>query len=58
VVIFFTEMFRDREGRGAVLHGALDYPQIAAVVTVLAGALLLRERAAIAVGRDAEVPHA
>jgi len=43
-VLFITEFWRDREGRGAVLHGALDYPQIAAVVMVLLGFLVLRER--------------
>ena len=42
--IFLTEMWRDPEGRGLVLRGALDAPQIAAVAMVLAGALLLRER--------------
>ncbi|MGA2251052.1 prolipoprotein diacylglyceryl transferase family protein [Terracidiphilus sp.] len=44
VVLFVTEFWRDREGRGAILHGALDGPQIAAVILVLAGALLLFER--------------
>jgi phosphatidylglycerol:prolipoprotein diacylglycerol transferase len=44
VVLFVTEFWRNREGRGAILHGALDGPQIAAVVLVLLGALLLRER--------------
>ena len=43
-VIFITEFWRDREGRGAILHGALDGPQIAAIILVLLGALLLRER--------------
>jgi phosphatidylglycerol:prolipoprotein diacylglycerol transferase len=42
--IFFTEVFRDQEGRGAMLGGAIDGPQIAAVAMVLAGALVLRER--------------
>jgi hypothetical protein len=42
-------MWRDPEGRGLVLRGApnlpqIDGPQIAAVAMVLAGALLLRER--------------
>jgi phosphatidylglycerol:prolipoprotein diacylglycerol transferase len=44
VVLFITEFWRNRDGRGAILHGALDGPQIAAVVLVLSGALLLRER--------------
>jgi phosphatidylglycerol---prolipoprotein diacylglyceryl transferase len=44
VVLFVTEFWRDWEGRGTVLHGALNGPQIAAVVLVLFGAILLRER--------------
>jgi phosphatidylglycerol:prolipoprotein diacylglycerol transferase len=44
VAIYMTELWRDTEGRGALLHGALDGPQIAAVGLVLAGALVLRER--------------
>ena len=42
--IYFTELWRDPAGRGAVLHGALDGPQIAGVAMVIAGALVLRER--------------
>lgn len=42
--IYFTEIWRDTEGRGSLLHGALDGPQIAAIVLVLGGALVLRER--------------
>jgi phosphatidylglycerol---prolipoprotein diacylglyceryl transferase len=41
--LFITEFWRDWEGRGAILHGAIDGPQIAAVVFVLVGALLLFE---------------
>jgi phosphatidylglycerol:prolipoprotein diacylglycerol transferase len=44
VVIFITELWRDWEGRGSMLRGALDGPQVAAVVMVVAGALLLRKR--------------
>ncbi len=44
VAIYITEIWRDPEGRGSVLHGALDGPQIAAVLLVIAGALVLRER--------------
>jgi phosphatidylglycerol:prolipoprotein diacylglycerol transferase len=44
VAIYMTEFWRDPEGRGAVLQGALDGPQIAAVLMVLAGAVALRER--------------
>jgi phosphatidylglycerol:prolipoprotein diacylglycerol transferase len=42
--VYFTEFWRDPEGRGVILRGALDGPQLAAIGLVLAGALLLRER--------------
>ena len=44
LAIYLTEVWRDTEGRGAVLNGAVDGPQIAAIAMVLAGALILRER--------------
>jgi phosphatidylglycerol---prolipoprotein diacylglyceryl transferase len=44
VTIFITELWRDSEGRGVVLGGALDGPQIAGIVLVLAGGLVLMER--------------
>jgi phosphatidylglycerol:prolipoprotein diacylglycerol transferase len=44
VALYVTEFWRDPEGRGQLLHGAIDGPQVAAIVLVLAGALLLRER--------------
>jgi phosphatidylglycerol:prolipoprotein diacylglycerol transferase len=44
VAVFITELWRDPEGRGRVLGGALDGPQIAAVLMVVAGALVLLER--------------
>jgi phosphatidylglycerol:prolipoprotein diacylglycerol transferase len=44
IVLYITELWRDPEGRGQLLHGALDGPQIAAILLVLAGALLLGER--------------
>jgi len=44
VTIFITELWRDPEGRGVVLGGALDGPQVAAVVLVLTGAFVLLER--------------
>ncbi len=47
--IYMTEIWRDPEGRGLVLHGALDGPQIAAVLMVLAGALVLRDSDSVAV---------
>jgi phosphatidylglycerol---prolipoprotein diacylglyceryl transferase len=42
--IYFTEFWRDPEGRGALLNGALDGPQLAAIVLVLIGAVVLRRR--------------
>ena len=44
VAIYLTEIWRDWEGRGALLHGIIDGPQIAAVLLVLAGTLTLREK--------------
>jgi phosphatidylglycerol:prolipoprotein diacylglycerol transferase len=44
VAIFLTELWRAPEGRGWLLHGAVDGPQMAAVAMVLAGALVLREQ--------------
>ena len=44
LAIYLTELWRDPAGRGALLRGALDGPQVAAVLLVIAGALLLRER--------------
>jgi phosphatidylglycerol:prolipoprotein diacylglycerol transferase len=44
VAIFVTEFWRDSEGRGALLGGALDGPQIAAVALVVVGGLVLLER--------------
>lgn len=46
VIVYLTELGRDRIGRGQLLGGALDGPQIAAIALVLAGALLLRDRGA------------
>jgi phosphatidylglycerol---prolipoprotein diacylglyceryl transferase len=42
--IFITELWRDPEGRGVILGGAVDGPQMAAIALVLAGGLVLRER--------------
>lgn len=44
VAIFITELLRDTEGRGALLSGALDGPQVVAILFVLAGAFVLLER--------------
>lgn len=43
-VIYITELWRDREGRGSLFNGILDGPQLAAVLLVLAGALVLIDR--------------
>jgi len=42
--IYFTELWRDHTGRGALLGGALDGPQLAAILMVVAGGLALLER--------------
>jgi phosphatidylglycerol:prolipoprotein diacylglycerol transferase len=44
VAIYVTEFWRDSEGRGALLGGALDGPQAAAVALVVVGGLILLER--------------
>jgi phosphatidylglycerol---prolipoprotein diacylglyceryl transferase len=44
VSIYVTELWRDSEGRGTLLKGALDGPQAAAIFFVLAGAIVLMER--------------
>lgn len=44
VSIFISELWRDPEGRGAFLGGALDGPQVAAIFFVLCGAAVLMER--------------
>jgi phosphatidylglycerol:prolipoprotein diacylglycerol transferase len=50
VVVFVTEFWRDSEGRGAVLGGALDGPQMAAVALVVVGGLVLLERREVVEG--------
>jgi phosphatidylglycerol---prolipoprotein diacylglyceryl transferase len=54
VAIYVTEIWRDQEGRGAVLHGLLDWPQIAAIAMVLAGAVVLREHKSAAHNEDVQ----
>lgn len=44
VAIYFTEFWRDWVGRGSLFNGGLDGPQIASILLVLAGALVLHER--------------
>lgn len=55
--IFITEFWRDREGRGAFLHGALDGPQIAALFFLLAGTLLLLDRPNARIDLPSEAAH-
>jgi phosphatidylglycerol---prolipoprotein diacylglyceryl transferase len=43
-IIFITELWRDPQGRGTLLKGAVDGPQIAAILLVLAGGVVLMER--------------
>ena len=54
-------MWRDPEGRGSFFGGALDGPQVAAIVMVLLGGLMLRDRkvlqAAIEGGPVDETTH-
>ena len=58
VAIYITELWRDPEGRGSVLQGAIDGPQIAAVVLVFAGALVLRERKRARHTAPSTIPYA
>lgn len=44
IVLYITELWRDPEGRGSIFHGALDGPQIAAILLVLTAAFVLCER--------------
>jgi phosphatidylglycerol---prolipoprotein diacylglyceryl transferase len=44
VIVFITELWRDPQGRGVILNGMIDGPQLAAIAMVLGGALVLRER--------------
>ncbi len=51
VAVFITEFWRDPEGRGALLGGALDGPQAAAVALVVAGGLVMLKRKPPVVGQ-------
>lgn len=44
VSLYITEFWRDPEGRGQVLGGALDGPQVAAIVLVVVGGVALLQR--------------
>lgn len=50
VVVFVTEFWRDQEGRGALLGGALDGPQLAAAALVVMGGWVLLERRRVVEG--------
>jgi phosphatidylglycerol:prolipoprotein diacylglycerol transferase len=56
VAIYFTELWRAWVGRGSLLNGAIDGPQIAAVFLVLAGALTLRENKTVASEHEVAQP--
>ena len=51
VSLYVTELWRDPEGRGQLLGGALDVPQLAAIGLVVVGGWMLLERKARALGR-------
>ncbi|MGA9072143.1 MAG: prolipoprotein diacylglyceryl transferase family protein [Terracidiphilus sp.] len=53
LILFLTEFWRDPEGRGRLLGGALDGPQAAAVLMVLAGGGMLTERKAARIETEA-----
>ena len=44
LLVYLTEFWRDSEGRGALLGGALNGPQLAAAALVVVGGLALLER--------------
>lgn len=52
VTVYFTEFWRDPEGRGLLLGGAIDGPQLAAIFLVLAGGLALLEPPATAAWQE------
>jgi phosphatidylglycerol:prolipoprotein diacylglycerol transferase len=51
VAVYLTEFWRDSEGRGTLLGGALNGPQCAAILLVVAGGLVLLERKGPVEGR-------
>lgn len=53
VVIYITELWRDAQGRGTMLDGALDGPQAAAILFVLTGGFVLMERKRPDAGNEA-----
>ena len=57
VTVFLTEFWRDPLGRGALLHGFLKAPQLAGIVLVVAGAILLLERKSEQIANQPSLPH-
>ena len=63
VAVYFTEFFRAPEGRGEMLNGAIDGPQLASVALIILGASLLLDRSvapksdAVGPAPDAELTH-
>ena len=51
VVIYMTELWRDPLGRGTLLNGVLDGPQVFAIAMVLVGGMVLRQRDELIDGR-------
>lgn len=58
-IVYVTEIWRDWDGRGTIFNGFFDGPQIAAIVLVILGGVLLRERKASLVPeqQEASVRH-
>ena len=56
IAIYVTEFWRDPEGRGSILGGSVDGPQITAVFLILAGAWILRERKTVSSASAASSP--
>lgn len=51
-VMYITEFWRDPTGRGAVFHGFLKGPQLAAIALVLVGSALLLDRASQRISQE------
>jgi len=53
IAVFITEFWRDPEGRGSWLRGAINGPQCAAILLVVAGGLVLLERSSSRIDNEA-----
>ena len=58
IAIFFTEFWRDWEGRGDLLRGVLDGPQAVAILLVITGAVVLRARKPVHVALEIQAGDA